>query len=211
MLENPSNIPLILIVEDDPDSLANTTLLLELEGFTVIGAQNATVGLDLIQSRKPSLVICDILMPGMNGLELLAEVRRHPESAPTPFLFLTALTDYHQLRSAMNAGADDYLTKPYSADDLLGAVTARLHRLGNWPQHNSPGADAASVEALSHREREILSLIGQGLSSLQIADRLNISRRTVDSHRVHLLNKLGLDSASSLIRFAVTHTGNTHE
>ena len=211
MVEYPSHIPVILIVEDDPDCLANTSLLLELEGFTVIGAPNALDGLDLIMHQQPSLVICDILMPGMNGLELLAEVRRTAVIARTPFLFLTALTDYHQLRSAMNAGADDYLIKPYSAEDLLGAVTARLHRLGNWTPNNSPAVDAASVEVLSHREREILSLIGQGLSSVQIADRLNISRRTVDTHRVHLLNKLGLDSASSLIRFAVTHTGNSAE
>jgi len=83
--------------------------------------------------------------------------------------------------------------------------------LGNWLPNKSAEVDVATGEILSHRGREILRLLGQGLSSLQIADRLNISRRTVDSHRVHLLNKLGLDSASSLIGFAVTRTGNAAE
>lgn len=204
--------PLILVVEDDPDSLANTSLLLELEGFAVIGAKEGREGLGLIWERRPDVVICDILMPLMDGMALLAEVRQHPEIAGTPFLFLTALTDYRQLRQAMNAGADDYLTKPYTPADLLEAVTARLIRADQRHEPVEAHESPECMGALSHREREILDLIGQGFSSQQISDRLYISRRTVDTHRVHLLNKLGLANGRALVQFAAlqskepTHT-----
>lgn len=194
--------PLILIVEDDSDSLANTSLLLELEGFAVTGASDGVEGLGLIREKRPALVICDILMPLMDGMTLLAEVRRHPALAMIPFLFLTALTDYRQLRKAMNAGADDYLTKPYTPADLLGAVMARLIRSDQLHEPVIMPVKPECVETLSHREREILDLIGRGLSSQQISDRLDISRRTVDTHRVHLLNKLGLANGRALVQFA---------
>lgn len=195
----------ILVVEDDADSLANTSLLLQLEGFAVLTATNGLEGLARINADRPELIVCDWLMPQMDGMCLLATVRAQPLMAATPFLFLTGLADYSRLRSAMNAGADDYLTKPYTPADLLGAVRTRLKRLTKPPASHLSAilpATVASLTKLSTREQEIVALIGTGLSSQRIADRLDISRRTVDSHRAHIIDKLDLGNASELIRLA---------
>jgi NarL family two-component system response regulator LiaR len=161
-----------------------------------------------MRGQRPDLVVSDIVMPGMDGLGLLAAVRADPVIAATPFLFLTGRTDYEHLRRAMNAGADDYLVKPYAAADLIGAVCMRLQRLAMpadpaaSPAPLPASLSAERLDSLSPREREVLALIAQGMSSQQIADQLAVSRRTVDSHRVHILDKLGFDNPNDLIRLA---------
>lgn len=201
----------ILVVEDDPDSLANACLLLELEGYLADAASDGMAGLMMIHDHHPDLVISDIVMPRMDGLGLLAAVRASPVIAATPFLFLTGQTEYEQLRCAMNAGADDYLIKPYTPADLIGAVRTRLQRFAIPPPSVSSTAalDNDHLALLSAREQEIFMLIGQGLSSQQIADQLGLSRRTVDSHRAHILNKLGLAGPNELIRLAAVLTAKT--
>ncbi|MBS1157534.1 MAG: two component transcriptional regulator, LuxR family [Proteobacteria bacterium] len=201
MIDPHDMTALILVVEDDPNSLANTALILELEGFAIITAANGSEGLAQIRAHRPQLVVCDMMMPGLDGMGLLAAVRATPEIKTTSFLFLTALTDYGLMRNAMNAGADDYLTKPYTAAELLGAIRARLKRLASASPMLRP--HAKQLERLSAREREILTLIGHGLSSQQIAERLSISRRTVDSHRAHIIDKLNMENLSALMRLAV--------
>jgi len=206
-----NNETLALVVEDDPASLANTQLLLELEGFRVATASDGIAGLAAIHAQRPDIVICDIMMPGMDGMALLAEVRNAPAVADTPFVFLTALVDRHSQRSGMNGGADDYLTKPFEPKELLDTIAARLRRLRQSVQP-APSADGIDKElarkraeianALSQREMEILALIGEGLSSRRIAEHLGISLRTVDSHRAKIITKLDLDGAFGLVRLA---------
>lgn len=106
--------------------LQNTLEMLKLEGYQVRGASNGREGIACAQEYRPDLIICDIMMPEMNGYEVLAALRDHPTTALTPFIFLTARTDRRDVRRGMNLGADDYLTKPFTAAELIESVQARL-------------------------------------------------------------------------------------
>lgn len=197
----------ILVIEDDWPSLANIQLLLELEGFQVLSVRDGLSGLEAIRQHRPAIVLCDILMPGMDGLTLLGRVRQDEALATTPFIFLTALSGYDNIRQGMNGGADDYLTKPFTPQELFHAIETRLRRF----KYQQANADAlrtlqqrrqAVTEALSDREMEVFDLIGVGVTSRKIAEQLGISVRTVDTHRANIIAKLKLDSAASLVRLA---------
>jgi DNA-binding response OmpR family regulator len=99
-----------------------------MESFQVFTAENARQGLDLVREQKPDLVICDVMMPGLDGYGVLRELRAMPATATLPFIFLTAKGDKLDLRRGMNSGADDYLTKPVLREDLLAAIQSRLTR-----------------------------------------------------------------------------------
>jgi len=116
----------ILVIEDERSVLQNTLEMLTLEGYDVRGASNGRDGVACAREYLPDLVICDIMMPGMNGYEVLAALRDLPATALTPFIFLTARTDRRDVRRGMNLGADDYLTKPFTVAELIGSVQARL-------------------------------------------------------------------------------------
>ncbi|MBC7609808.1 MAG: protein kinase [Polaromonas sp.] len=120
----------ILIVEDDDAIRNNIVRLLKLEGFDTISAPDGLVGLERAQVFKPDLIISDVGMPGMNGFELLAAVRADKALATQPFMLLTALDDRESMRRGMAAGADDYLSKPFTRAELLDAVNAQIRKRG---------------------------------------------------------------------------------
>ncbi len=106
--------------------LENITEILELEGFDVLGAADGEQGLELARKQRPDLIICDIMMPRLDGYGVLLALRGQPETAAIPFILLTAKADRMHMRHGMELGADDYLTKPFSAVELIAAVHARL-------------------------------------------------------------------------------------
>jgi putative two-component system response regulator len=118
----------ILLVEDDAPLLDVMRYLLEAEGYEVCPAVNGKQALDLFVTSRPSLVISDIMMPEMNGYELLEAVRVMPEGITVPFLFLSARTERSDVDRARSLGVDDYLFKPFEAPELINAVRARLDR-----------------------------------------------------------------------------------
>ncbi|AFZ55840.1 response regulator [Anabaena cylindrica FACHB-243] len=119
---------LILVIEDETQILLNLQEILELGDFSVITASNGIIGLQLAKSKNPDLIICDIMMPGLNGYEVLQELRRDPRSADIPLIFLTAKIERDDVRQGMGLGADDYITKPFEPFEILQAITARLER-----------------------------------------------------------------------------------
>jgi putative two-component system response regulator len=118
----------ILLVEDDAPLLDVMCYLLEAEGYQVCPAVNGKQALDLFVSNRPNLVISDIMMPEMNGYELLEAIRVMPEGITVPFLFLSARTERSDVDRARSLGVDDYLFKPFEAPELINAVRARLDR-----------------------------------------------------------------------------------
>jgi len=118
----------ILLIEDNPDVRENTGEILELAGYTVVSAPDGKVGVNLAQKEHPDLVICDIMMPELDGYGVLHILNKNPETAGIPFIFLTAKTEKTDIRRGMNLGADDYLTKPFDDTDLLNAIEARLRK-----------------------------------------------------------------------------------
>lgn len=118
----------ILLIEDNPDVRENTHEILELAGYKVETAPNGKIGVELAQKENPDLIICDIMMPELDGYGVLHILNKKPETAGIPFIFLTAKTEKTDIRKGMNLGADDYLTKPFDDTDLLNAIEARLRK-----------------------------------------------------------------------------------
>jgi two-component system alkaline phosphatase synthesis response regulator PhoP len=118
----------ILIIEDTDDVRKNIQEILELENFKTIVAENGRIGVDLATKEYPDLIISDISMPEMDGYQVLATLRNNPETSITPFIFLTAQSIHQDRRQGMELGANDYLTKPFTCDELLNAVRTQLDR-----------------------------------------------------------------------------------
>lgn len=118
----------ILIIEDDRDILDNIVDCLEAEGFEVVSAMSGNEGVSLVAITRPDLILCDRSMPDGDGDFVLASVRANPKFAQTPFIFITAKATKDELRDGMTQGADDYLTKPFTRTELLGAIYAQLEK-----------------------------------------------------------------------------------
>jgi DNA-binding response OmpR family regulator len=118
----------ILIIEDELEMLRNLTTILRLEKFRPLSAENGRVGVDLAKKEKPDLILCDVMMPGLDGYGVIAALRADAETVTIPFIFLTAKAEKLDIRAGMNLGADDYLTKPVAKAELLAAIHSRLER-----------------------------------------------------------------------------------
>src|SRR5262245_12055731 len=118
----------ILVIEDEAETLDNLLTMLEMEGFKVFGAANGRLGLDLARRQSPDLILPDSSLPELDGYGGLEALRANSATVSTPFIFLSAKGDKKDLRVGMNLGADDYLSKPASAEDVLAAIHTRLQR-----------------------------------------------------------------------------------
>src|ERR1051325_2478927 len=118
----------ILVIEDEPATLENLVLMLEMEGFKPLSAPNGRAGVAVAKRELPDVILCDVSMPELDGYGVLESLRADPVTVSIPFIFLTAKGDKKDLRTGMNLGADDYLTKPASAEEVLAAIRSRLAR-----------------------------------------------------------------------------------
>lgn len=118
----------ILLIEDNPDIRENTHEILSLANYEVITAENGKEGVMMAQEQNPDLIICDIMMPELDGYGVLHVLSQKKETAQIPFIFLTAKTEKSDMRKGMELGADDYLTKPFDDSELLNAVAIRLRK-----------------------------------------------------------------------------------
>jgi len=118
----------ILIIEDEVDIRNNLLRLLRVEGFEVMGAENGRAGLACVRTFCPDLIISDVGMPDLDGHGVLAALRADPSTASIPFIFLTAMADPQDFRAGLKLGADDYLTKPFTRDDVLDSIHSRFAR-----------------------------------------------------------------------------------
>lgn len=118
----------ILIIEDEAPIRENLRQLLQLEGYLVLEAADGVSGIEIARSARPDLILCDILMPDVDGYGVLAELRGTPDMATTPFVFLTASASLEDRAQALKRGADDYLIKPVKIADLLAAIKKQLDK-----------------------------------------------------------------------------------
>ena len=197
----------ILIFEDDAVSCVYMEFFLKKEGFDVRCASDGHSGLDLLYKKRPDLILCDIMMPDMDGHAVLEAVRKEPAFADIPFIFVTALVDRAAVRQGMNEGADDYLPKPFTTDELLAAVSSRICRHEVISSQHSKFAfqeeRAILLKKTSKREREILLLVGKGGTSKEIARQLFVSLKTIERHRENIMKKLNATNAATLARWAI--------
>lgn len=116
----------ILLIEDDETVRENTAEILELSNYQVTTAVNGKKGVEAARSDIPDIIVCDIMMPEMDGYDVLNELSTDTTTSTVPFIFLSAKTDHKDVRKGMNLGADDYLTKPFEEDDLITAIESRI-------------------------------------------------------------------------------------
>jgi two-component system, OmpR family, alkaline phosphatase synthesis response regulator PhoP len=118
----------VLVIEDEAQIRENIREILELTGFEVIAAEDGKTGLKLAKGNTPDLILCDIMMPELDGYEVLDALRQDQRTALIPLIFLTAKVERFDQRRGMDLGADDYLTKPFEPDELLSAIASRFQR-----------------------------------------------------------------------------------
>lgn len=197
----------LVIIEDDPSYRDMMETILGMEGYEVRTASSGPSGLALVREKAVDLILCDIMMPKMDGHCVLETLKTEKDLPDIPFIFVTAMAERSELRRGMSAGADDYLTKPFTADELLAAVTGRLrrHELRAERESDPVFEEKKRVvhQKVTNREREVLLLVGQGITSREIAERLRISLKTVEVHRTNLMRKLNATNAACLTRWAM--------
>lgn len=196
----------ILVIEDEAETRDNLVLMLEMEGFKPIAAPNGQVGVELAKKELPDVILCDVSMPKLDGYGVLEALRANDKTVSIPFIFLTAKGDKKDLRTGMNLGADDYLTKPASAEEVLNAIRARLDRHNEKEQaamakvELKPNFDSAKpLESLglTPREAEVLLWVAQGKSNGDIAIILGCAENTVKVHMARIFEKSGFENRNA--------------
>jgi CheY-like chemotaxis protein len=173
----------ILLIEDNEDVRGNTASLLELANYKVTTAQNGKIGVELAKKIKPDVIICDIMMPELDGYGVLQSLSKNNKTASIPFIFLTARTEKSDMRKGMNLGADDYLTKPFSELELLEAIESRLKKhnfLIREFSKNIEGITAFLEEASEYLDLETISK-GYGLEKYKKKDLIFMEGATANS------------------------------
>lgn len=155
----------ILIIEDDKALRENLTLMLSMHDFSAIVAEDGKTGLHLIRKRKPDLILCDVMLPDIDGYQILEEVAEEEEFSSIPFLFLTAKAEITDFRKAMNLGADDYLTKPFKKEELLRAIELRLEKSR---QRSEAAGGTQDTNNELHYDDTILVNQGEQVASIKI-------------------------------------------
>jgi len=205
----------ILVIEDEPEMRRNITALLRYKEYEAIAAANGRLGVEIAARERPDLILCDVMMPELDGYGVLRALQADSKLALIPFIFLTAKGEKHDLRSGMNLGADDYLTKPVANNDLVHAIEARLSRSARQAKREFK-PDFSTAEplvklGLTPRAAEALLWLSQGKTNSDIATILGITESTVKKHVQEIFEKLGVETrgAATVRALEVLNAGDT--
>ena len=198
----------ILIIEDEPEMRRNLATILRLEQFHPVVAENGRAGVEAALRENPDLILCDVMMPELDGYGVLRELRADTATKATPFIFLTAKGEKPDIRSGMNLGADDYLTKPVAKADLLDAISSRLTRavqtaVTAFDPDFSSAAPLETAFSLTPRVAETLLWLAQGKTNGDIATILGISESTVKKHVLEIFTALNVETRTAACLLAV--------
>jgi len=188
----------ILVIEDEPEMRRNITTLLRYHEYEAVAAENGRQGIEMARRELPDLILCDVMMPEMDGYGVLQALQTDPSLVRIPFIFLTAKGEKDDLRSGMNRGADDYLTKPIAHAELMEAIQTRLRRSGQQSRREFK-PDFSSSEplqklGLTPRAAEALLWLAQGKTNSDIATILGVTESTVKKHVQEMFEKLGVET-----------------
>ena len=188
----------ILVIEDEPEMRRNITALLRYHDYVSLAAENGRVGIEVARREIPDLILCDVMMPELDGYGVIQALQSEPALARIPFIYLTAKGEKHDLRSGMNLGADDYLTKPVENADLIRAIESRLRRSEQQVTREFKPDFSSSAPllkfGLTPRAAEALLWLAQGKTNSDIASILGITESTVKKHVQEMFEKLGVET-----------------
>jgi DNA-binding NarL/FixJ family response regulator len=195
----------ILLVEDDLTCLTLLARYLELKGYEVVCAQNGSQAIAVLSEAQPDLIVSDIIMPKMNGLAFLREVRQNPETSWIPFVLLTAKSLVSDRIEGLKEGANAYMVKPFSLGELLAQLESLLKVSYSLREtafkQVEPFMQVPPHVKLTSAELEIAKLVAQGLTNTEISKQLVTSRRTVEGHISRMLRKTQLSNRTELSRW----------
>jgi len=180
----------ILLIEDDRALRENTEELLELSGYTMITAPNGKIGIQTAKEKLPDLIVCDIMMPEVDGYGVLKELSSNEKTKHIPFIFLSAKTEHKEIRRGMDLGADDYLTKPFEEEDLVNAIESRLAKvelLGRMAQEGS--LNPTGLEDQIRTLNELKNFFDDNGEPTNFAQGSCIYQEGTYSHKIYLILK----------------------
>ncbi len=219
----------ILVVDDDLGTRLSISDYLELSGYSVVTANDGQEALVMVDNYHPDLIVTDIIMPRMNGYELVRRVRQQPAFRLLPVILLTARTKTQERILGYQSGCDLYLPKPFELEELAAAIRNLLERsqiiqseyrfshkenLGSFvptKEVENPNSSSTNIQqsqllaSLTSREQEVLELLTHGFSNADMGHQLHLSPRTVEKYVSSLLRKTATSNRAELVRFAIKH------
>lgn len=199
----------LLLIDDDPNLILLVKDYLEFRGYEVITAEHGQQALDVLQKDTPDMIICDVMMPQMDGYSLVEHVRKDPRTSWIPVLFLSAKGQSQDRVKGLNTGADVYMVKPFEPEELVAQVESSLKQVSRLIQRQDKGLDNSpkiqvpfDVE-LTPTELRVVQFVARGMANREIAEELNVSQRTIESHVSNMLGKTGLHNRTELARWAI--------
>jgi DNA-binding NarL/FixJ family response regulator len=199
----------LLLVDDDPNLVLLVKDYLELRGYEVMTAEHGRDALRVLEKQIPNMIICDVMMPEMDGYSFVKYVRDDPRTNYIPVLFLSAKGQIQDRVTGLNTGADVYMVKPFEPDELIAQIEASLkqaERIGQSQSNDLVSELSSQVPLdveLTPTEIRVVQYVAKGMSNREIADELHVSQRTVESHVSNMLGKTGLGNRTELARWAL--------
>ena len=196
----------LLIVDDDPGLLLAVSDTLRAEGYDVATARRGADALVRVAQTLPDLIISDIRMPGMDGYQLVRNLRSNARTRLVPIIFLTAKDETADRIEGFRMGVDAYITKPFDSEELAAVVSAILHRVERthsdlarmFGETKDESPELVRDEELTDAEWRVAEAVARGLSNKEIASELNLSLRTIEGHISRILDKKNLSNRVEL-------------
>jgi DNA-binding NarL/FixJ family response regulator len=193
----------LMLVDDDPNLILLVKDYLEFRGYTMITAENGRQALEMLEKERPDMIICDVMMPEMDGYSLIKHIRENEKTSWIPVLFLSAKGQSQDKVKGLSTGADVYMVKPFEPEELVAQVESSLKQASRLIDHNGGESSRRRSVELTPTEIRVVQLLVQGLANREIAERMEISQRTVESHVSNMLQKTGLMNRTELARWAI--------
>jgi DNA-binding NarL/FixJ family response regulator len=200
----------LLLIDDDPNLILLVKDYLEFRGYDVMTAENGREALEVLDNKIPDMIICDVMMPEMDGYSLVKHIRQEPRTNTIPVLFLSAKGQSQDRVKGLNEGADVYMVKPFEPEELVAQVESSLKQIKRLVDNKGRGivGEAPTIIVspnveLTPTELKVVQLVAKGMANRDIAEQLNVSQRTIESHVSNMLNKTSLKNRTELARWAM--------
>jgi DNA-binding NarL/FixJ family response regulator len=200
----------LLLIDDDPNLILLVKDYLEFRGYEVMAAGNGREALEILNLNLPDMIICDVMMPEMDGYAFVDKIRQDSRTSWIPIMFLSAKGQSQDKIKGLTTGADIYMIKPFEPEELVAQVESSLKQANRLLRHSNRSTLGESTRVqvpgnveLTPTELKVVQLVAQGMANREIAEKLNVSQRTIESHVSNMLNKTNLHNRTELARWAI--------
>ncbi|MGB3138191.1 MAG: response regulator transcription factor [Nodosilinea sp.] len=204
----PGDQKQLLLIDDDPNLILLVKDYLEFRGYEVKTAGNGREALHMLEDTIPDMIICDVMMPEMDGHAFVRSVRENASTEWIPILFLSAKGQSQDRVKGLNTGADVYMVKPFEPEELVAQVESSLKQASRLIKQQIKGGASPAIQVpfdveLTPTELRVVQFVARGMANREIANELQVSQRTIESHVSNMLGKTGLNNRTELARWAL--------